>query len=295
MRIGVIGAGAMGGTFGGLLHEARTEVHLFDTWEDHVRAINADGLRVDRPDGSSLVVHPPTTTDPGAIGPVDVAIVFVKTHQIADALPMAEPMIDAETAVVTLQNGLNHVDRIATWVPRERILGGATTFGAEVLGPGHVRLAGRGVNRLGGTDRTAAERVAEIFEAAGLTTEVVDDPEAHIWHKQFTSVGLKPVAALTGLRDGPIAEYEPTWSVLESLVTEAIVVARARDVEILGDPIEDTRRLCLEIVADKRSSMLDDVLAERPTEIDAINGAVVAYGKEAGVPTPLNRDRKSVV
>lgn len=295
MRIGVVGAGAMGGTFGGLLAAAGGDVHLVDIREPHVQAIRERGLRIDRPDDAQLVVDVPATTDPAAVGPVDLAIVFVKTHQIEDALPMAAPMIDDETVVVTLQNGLDHVDRIAAFVPRDRILGGATTFGAEVIDPGHVRLVGRGVNRLGGPDRSAAERVAETFDAAGLATEVVDDPKAHIWHKQFTSVGLKPVAALTGLLDGPIAEFEPTWSVVETLIAEAIDVARARDVAILGDPVAETRELCLEVVYDGRSSMLEDVLNERPTEIDAINGAVVAYGEEAGVETPVNRVATALV
>lgn len=295
MRIGVIGAGAMGATYGGLLAAAGADVHLVDVWTAHVEAINANGLTIDRPADGPLTVEVPATTDPTTVGPVDLAVVFVKAHQIEDALSLAAPMIDDETVVVTLQNGLDHVDRIAEFVPRERILGGATTFGAEVHGPGHVRLAGRGVNKLGGPDRAAADRVADTFTAAGLETEVVADPEAHIWHKQFTSVGLKPVAALTELLDGPIAEFEPTWSVVETLITEAIEVARARDVRILGDPIADTRELCLEVVYDARSSMLEDVLNERPTEIDAINGAVVAYGEAAGVPTPVNRMATALV
>ena len=295
MRIGMIGAGAMGGTYGGLLAEAGADVHLFDSWTDHVEAIRANGLTIDRPADPPLTVDIPATTDPADIGPVDLAVVFVKAHQIEDALPMAAPMIDDDTVVVTLQNGLDHIDRIAAFVPRERILGGATTFGAEVRGPGHVRLAGRGMNKLGGPDRGAADRVADTFTAAGLATEVVDDPEAHIWHKQFTSVGLKPVAALTELLDGPIAEFGPTWSVVETLITEAIDVARARDIPVLGDPIADTRELCLEVVYDARSSMLEDVLNERPTEIDAINGAVVAYGESAGVPTPMNRMATALV
>lgn len=181
MTIGVIGAGAMGGVFGGLLAKAGEDVHLFDVWDAHVHEIRANGLRIDTPEGESMTIDVPATTDPDEIGPVDLAIVFVKTHQLDDALPNAAPMLGPDTTVVTLQNGLSHVDRIARTIPHERIVGGATTWGAEAIGPGHVRIAGRGVNTLGGPDRDTAERVADTFERAVLETEVVDDPVPYIW------------------------------------------------------------------------------------------------------------------
>ncbi|MFC7157503.1 ketopantoate reductase family protein [Halomarina halobia] len=295
MRVGILGAGALGGLFGGYLAADGADVTLVDVWEDHVAAINAEGLLIERPDRDDLRVTVPATTDPDSVGPVDVLFVFVKSHHTREALRDAATLHDEGTLVVTLQNGLTNMDTIREFVAEERLLGGATTMGSSTEGPGHLLHTGWGETKLGGVDRSAAERIARMLNAADLRTTVVDDPEPHIWSKQFVSVGIKPVAALTGLLDGPLSELEEPAHVMETLVTEAAAVARAKGIEILlDDPVAETHRTC-RINYDTTSSMLEDVTLGRRTEIDHINGAIVEYGEEVGVDTPYNRMATALV
>lgn len=294
-HVGVVGAGAMGALFGGYLHEAGYEVSLFDRWAEHVAAINEDGLRIERSDAEDVVVHPRATTDPSALESTDVLLVFVKSMDTQAAIEDADPLVSKDTVVVTLQNGLTNYDVLQEYYGSERVLGGVTTVGSSVGGPGHVRHTGEGMTKIGGEDRAAAQSFAGALEKAGFETTVVDDPIPHIWDKQIVSVGIKPTAALTGLLDGPLGEYNETAWFMEQLVREAVAVAEARDIEIPSDdPFATVQAVC-ETNYDTMSSMLEDVQKERHTEIDHINGAIVRYGEQAGVETPFNRAATALV
>jgi 2-dehydropantoate 2-reductase len=289
MRIGIIGAGALGSVFGAYLHDSGEDVVLFDIDEDQVSAIDENGLFIERPDRDDLRVYPEVSTDPSTLGVVDVAFVFVKAFDTRQAMRDAEPLYDDETIVVTLQNGLKNMETIAEFVPDDNVVGGATTVGSATEGPGQILHTGWGKSILGGPDPERVEQVKELVEGASLETTVVDDPEPHIWRKQFVSVGIKPIAALTELVDGPLAEHDVTRSAMRKLIEEAVAVARAKDIEIFSeDPVEDAYHTC-EINYETKSSMLEDVENARPTEIDHINGAIVEYGMEVGVETPHNQ------
>ncbi|MFB6311469.1 MAG: ketopantoate reductase family protein [Salinirussus sp.] len=294
-RIGVIGAGAMGALFGGYLHKAGTDVVLIDTWTDHVEAINEHGLRIERTDADDFVVHPPAVTDPSDVESVDSLLVFVKAMDTRQAIEDAEPIVTDETTVITLQNGLTNYETLREYLTPEQVLGGTTTMGASMEGPGHVLHTGQGETKVGGVDSAAAATFANTLEDAGVETIVVDDPVPHIWDKQFVSVGIKPTAALTELLDGPLGSHEETAWFMEQLVSEAVAVAEARGVDIISDdPIETVYEVC-EVNAETMSSMLEDVLKERPTEIDHITGAIVRYGDDVGVDTPYNRAATALV
>lgn len=296
MRFGIVGAGSLGSVYGGFLHAAEREVHLYETDEEVVDAINGDGIRIDRPEGDSLVVEPPATTDPSAVDPVDVLFLFTKAFDTEQAMRDAEPMVDATTRVVTLQNGVTNVDVVSEYVPRDRIVSGYTRAGANTVGPGHVRFLGTDGSVIGGEDRETARSVAAALTDAGLTTTVVDDPVPHIWKKQFRNVARKPISALTELRNGPQVEYEGTREVARHLIEEAVEVARAKDVAILPeDPVADFLQPGTPEKYDKKSSILEDVENERPTEIAQINGAVVTYGEAEDVDTPYNRMATNLV
>jgi len=289
MRIGIIGAGALGSVFGAYLYTSGQGVVLFDIDKPTISAINEDGLLVERPDCEDLRVHPEASTDPSTLGTVDVAFVFVKSFDTMDAMRDAEPMYDQETVVVTLQNGLKNMETIAEFVPEDNVVGGATTVGSTTEGPGHVLHTGWGKTVLGGNDSAAAEQIGGLIKEASLETKIIDDPKTHIWKKQFVSVGIKPVAALTELVDGPLAEHDVTRSAMRKLIEEAVEVARAKGIEIRSeDPVEEAFRIC-EINYETKSSMLEDVELSQRTEIDHINGAIVEYGEEVGVETPNNR------
>jgi len=288
MRLAIVGAGAMGSLFASRLQADGNAVTLVDVRHELVNAITADGLTITEHDGGPHTVHPEATTDVESLEEPDAVLLFVKSYDTRDALADLAGVLTDDVPVATLQNGLPNYDAIGDVLGADRALGGYSTFGATLEAPGCVTLNGRGDNVLGGPDTHAAERLATTCSAAGLPTEAVDEPRPHIWHKQFVNVAIKPAAVLSGLPDGPLWEVEATQRVMRRLVEEAVEVARARDVEILGDPIETIREACLANY-DKQSSMLVDIEAGRRTEIDAITGAVVDYGEDAGVEVPSNR------
>lgn len=294
-RIGIVGAGALGGLFGGYLVDSGADVVFIDKDTELVERINEAGLTVDRPDGGSVTVHPEATTTPDAVDPVDVLFVFVKAIHTEQAIQDAAPLRHEGTVVVTVQNGLKNLDILREYVPPERVVGGTTTEGSSVQERGHVLHTGRGETKIGGEDTDAAARVATLLTDAGIETTVVDRPAAHIWEKQLVSVAIKPTAALTGLLDGPLAEHEETAWVMEQLVEEAVAVAKARGVDLrLADPMETVREVC-ELNYDTKSSMLEDVQKHRRTEIDHINGAIVDYAEQEGIAVPHNRMATALV
>lgn len=291
MRFGIIGTGSMGGLFAGFLAANGEDVCCFDVDGAIVDAIRDRGLHVERPGRDDLVVHPEASTDAGALGPVDVAFLFAKTIDSDAALRDGEPMIGPETRVVTVQNGLRNVDRVERHVPADRVLGGCSWVGSNTVAPGRVRVLGNDETVVGGPDTETAARVADRLTDAGLDTTAVEDPEPYIWDKQFMNVAIKPVASLSELRNGPMIEYEDTRAVMRRLIEETMAVARATGVEILSpDPVADViDRELDEASRRKKSSILEDVENERPTEIRHINGAVADIGDEVGVETPYNR------
>jgi 2-dehydropantoate 2-reductase len=291
MRFGIIGTGAIGGLFAGYLCANGEEVCCFDADEEIVSSIEKTGLRVERPDREDLCVHPEISTASADLGTVDVAFLMTKSFDTETALADADPMLGPETRILTVQNGLYNLELIGGHVPDERLLGGYTLTGSNTVEPGRVRQLMDGKTVIGGTDTETAGAVADRLTAAGIETTAVEDPEPHIWDKQFMNAAIKPIAALTELRNGPMVEHEETRDAMRRLIEEAVAVARAKGVEILADdPVGDVLdREMSEANAEKKSSILEDVENERPTEIEHINGAVVAFGEEHGVETPYNR------
>lgn len=290
----ILGAGALGGVFGGYLAKSGADVTLVDVWEEHVSQIESDGLRIERPDRKDVIAHPPATTDSKAVGVADVLFVFVKSYHTRAALKSNPVLYDEETTVVTLQNGLLNMDYIADYVPSNNIVGGATTIGSTMEGPGHVLHTGWGETKIAGFNESRVKMVADLLDQCGVDVTVADDPEAVVWAKQFVSVGIKPVAGLTGLLDGPLSDYEEAAHVMEQLVEEAMEVAEAKGIPVKDDPVAETHHNC-QVNYDTMSSMLEDIQNERPTEIDQINGAIVKYADEEGIEVPYNRMATNLV
>jgi 2-dehydropantoate 2-reductase len=287
MNVGILGAGALGCTYGGYLFEAGETVHLIDVWDEHVEAINRDGLTITT-DDDERVVPVTATTDPGEVGAVDVLFVLVKATQTREALREAADLVDADTTVVTLQNGLRNVEVIAEQVPERQIVSGSTMVGATVVGPGAVRVHRIADTVVGGSEANSIRTVVELLEAAPLPVSTVDDARAAIWSKQLVNVAVKPTAALTGLRNGALVASDDVLGVMEELLSETLAVASAAGIEIDEErPLERVVDAC-ERTSEKRSSMLVDIDAGRPTEIDHINGTVAEYGSRFGVATPYN-------
>ncbi|WP_436348484.1 ketopantoate reductase family protein [Natronorubrum sp. FCH18a] len=287
MKVAVIGPGALGCLFGGRLALAGHEVWLLHHRQAAVDRLNEQGLRIDS-DGTTHRVAVPATTDAADVGHADLVIVFVKSHVTESALEQHAACIGPDTAVLSLQNGLRHDERLREFVGDRRAIAGVTYQGAVMEEPGRVRHTSDGVSTFGGGDTTTVRNVARTLSEAALPAEVVDDPTTHIWSKQLISLPVKPLASLTRLSNGELVDCDETRAVMEFVVEEAIAVADAKGIELTtDDPMDEIVRTCRASYSHD-SSMLQDVRAERKTELDEVNGALVEMGREEGVDVSVN-------
>ena len=298
MKIGVVGAGAMGSLFGTLLVEAGNEVWLCDIREDHIRAVNRDGLMVEY-EGKTRRVRLNATTDPHKIGKCELVLIFVKSTQTESAAKIAEQLSDRNGFVMTLQNGMGNADTIAAYVESNRILVGTTSHGATLLGAGNIRHAGKGPTIIGiwaGADQEfkIARHTADLFTQAGIETTAVEDVRAVIWDKLLVNVGINAITALTGIKNGQILDLESTRELSYLAVEEAAAVARAQGIEIDEDPMSHIFQVAV-ATAPNRSSMGQDVDHRRPTEIGSINGFVVREASLMGLAAPVNQTLTALV
>jgi len=296
MKIAMIGAGAMGSLFGALLAEAGETVTLLDPRRDHIDAINANGLAIEKA-GSRRTVRLPATTDAERIGPVDLAFIFVKASHTASAAQTAARLVAGKGLVLTLQNGMGNADALADSFEPSKIIAGTTSHGATFLGPGAIRHAGEGDTVIGpwtAAGMNGAEQIAEVLDRAGIATRTTTDVRSILWAKLFVNVGINAITALTGITNGQLLDLEQTRRLSGEAVMEAVAVARAQGIAIDGDPVEKTCQIAAATAAN-RSSMGQDVDNRRPTEISAINGYVVRMAREAGIPAPVNRTLTTLI
>lgn len=291
MRIAVVGAGAMGCIFGGTLSEAGHEVTLIDVWAEHVRVLNERGLRLTGVSGDRTIPVR-AVTSPDGLPPQDVVIVFVKSSATEAAVRGAAGLIGPETVVVTLQNGLGNAEKIGSIVGPEKVVAGVTSHGGTMLGPGEVRHAGRGETVLGelcGHLTQRVEELARVFTAAGLEARAVESVDGLVWSKLLVNVGINALTAILQVNNGELVKHPETRELVALAVEEGARVAAAKGIKLIyEDPVANCLKVA-ELTGPNLSSMCQDVRAKRKTEIDVINGAVVAEGEKVGVPTPVNK------
>ncbi|MCI5218241.1 MAG: 2-dehydropantoate 2-reductase [Candidatus Electrothrix sp. LOE2] len=290
MKITIIGAGAMGCLFGGLLSEQGMDVHLVDVQEEQVAALNERGLTILH-QGVERVVRVRAVTDLAAIPVTDVAVIFVKHAQTEAAARTAARLLGSNGYALTLQNGMGNAEILADVLGEKRVLCGTTAQGAMVLGPGRIQHSGNGETVLGrwrqGRGEVAA-KLAEVFTAAGVGCRAVDDIAPVLWKKLFVNAGINAVSALTGLRNGQLLEQEAARLLMRDVVAEAMAVAEAYSIAVPADIPEHVEQVA-RATASNRSSMGQDVDNRRPTEIDAINGYIVRKAREVGIAVPVNQ------
>lgn len=288
MKTAIIGAGSLGCLFGGRLAADDHDAHLVHHRQSYVDRLNENGLTLEEESGETVDIDVEATTDAATIGPVDLALLFVKSHQTETALREHTACIGPETNLLSLQNGLRHYDRLLEFASERRAFAGVTYQGAVLEEPGYIRVTSNGPSTFGGTNESEARRIASLLEEAGFTVELVDDPRPTIWAKQLVSLPIKPLAALTRLSNGELVETAETRKLMERIVDEAELVAERKGIDIpTTDPMAEVVTTC-EGAHSHYSSMLQDVLAERKTEIDEVNGAIVDLAREEGVDVPVN-------
>lgn len=290
-RVAVLGAGAMGSLFGGMLCAVLDDVWLVDIREDHIAAVARDGLVIESAAGTRRV-HPKATTDRAEPGPVDLLLVFVKATRTAAAVGGAGPLIGPRTVVLTLQNGLGNLEAIAAVVGEERTLGGATYQGARTLGLGRISHHIVGETRIGALSKTTEARaraIVELFERAGLPTRFADDVSSLVWTKAVNSIAVNALTAITGLTFAEVVSTPPALQLLRRLLEECLSVTRALGIELdLGPDPAARLEAHLVRIGPTKSSMLQDFELDRESEVDALNGALVRYGERLGIRTPYN-------
>jgi 2-dehydropantoate 2-reductase len=296
MRITIIGAGAMGSLFGGLLTEAGADVQLLDIWKAHVAAINGQGLRIDR-ENQVRTVRVKAASAVAEVRPAELAIVFVKSMHTKAAAAAAARIIGTKGYVLTLQNGMGNIEQIKTHIAPSRIIAGTTSHGATLMEPGKIRHAGEGPTTIGfwhEGDKAVIQRIAEHFTAAGIETTLSANIKAVVWDKLLVNVGINAVTALTGIKNGQLLDLPATQVLVESAVKEALLLAGTMGVRVRENAAVHVFDVA-DRTADNRSSMGQDVDRRRRTEIDAINGFVAEESEKRGLSAPVNRTLTALI
>jgi 2-dehydropantoate 2-reductase len=292
MKIAIIGVGAMGSVYAGLLADkGGHDVWAVDTWQDHVAAIRDKGLRVEGASGDRTV-RMNATSDPSEVKDADLVIIATKDDGVAGAARAALQIAKPDAPILTIQNGLGSADKVAEIVGSNRIMMGVVGgFGASMKGPGHAHHNGMEFLRLGEMDgglTPRLEAVKQAWEAGGFKVLTFDDIHKMVWEKLICNCTYSGPSALTGLRVGEIQASPNAWSIAAACANEAYLVAVAKGIKLdFDDPVRYVRDFGQKI-PNARPSMLLDHLAGRPAEVDNINGAVPREGAKVGVATPVN-------
>jgi 2-dehydropantoate 2-reductase len=298
VRIAVVGVGAMGSVYAGLLADAGNEVWAVDVWQEHVAVMRSTGLRVEGKSGDRTVALS-ATTDPSEVPECDLVILATKAGGVAAAAQNLGTMLGAETPILTIQNGLGAAERLEEHVPSERILiGVAGGFAASMRGPGHAHHHGMDLVRLGernGGMTPRLERVVKLWEDAGFRVKAFEDIDQLVWEKFIVNVTFNgPCTAF--LRSAKEVMDDPvTWQVAMGCGREAFLAGQAKGVRFSYDDPEAYIQSFSARVPNARPSMLQDHEAKRFSEIDAINGMVPVVAKEVGTAAPYNEVITAVV
>jgi 2-dehydropantoate 2-reductase len=289
VKIAIIGAGGVGGYFGARLAAAGQDVS-FVARGKHLEALQSQGLVVRSPAGD-LELPVRATADPAELGTADYVLVGVKTWQLPEVITTMAPLVGASTAIVTVQNGVEAPDQVAEVYGRVAVLPGAAEVIAYVDGPGIIRHLGNGKLSFAEWDNQPTARTDQLREAfvdAGLQASVPDDIWAALWTKFLSIVPSGGLGTATGVGYGVLRSRPGTRRLLTEATTEIRDVALARGISLAEDVVPRTLAWIDQLPADGTTSLQRDLIAGRPSELDAWTGAVVRLGGDAGVPTPVN-------
>jgi 2-dehydropantoate 2-reductase len=291
MRIAVFGAGGVGGYFGSRLAQAGEDV-VFIARGDHLKAMVTHGLRVDSVKGDFVLKSVKATDDPAQAGIVDVILVGVKAWQVTSAAEAMRPMVGPETFVVPLQNGVEAPAQLAAALGDQHVVGGLCGLSTYIVGPGHIRHAGaEPFVRFGELDNRLSDRVQrlqKVFEQAGVIVKIPEDIHVALWMKFLLITAWSGVGTVTRTPIGVWRSLPETRQMADSALQEIIVVAKARGITLPENALHMTMKAYDSLPPSITSSMQRDITEGRPSELDAQIGAVVRFGKEADVATPLH-------
>lgn len=290
MKIVIIGAGAMGCLYGAYLSE-KNEVTMLDVYEPQVDAINKNGITIVEPDGTERQYKKVCAMKSGTCESVaDLVVVFVKSIYSENALEENKALFGPDTVVMTLQNGAGNDRKIAKYVSRENIVIGTSKHNSVNLGNGKVSHTGAGITTIGSNlgRIEALSKIEEVLSQSGFETEVSDDIQRIIWSKLFVNLSINTFTAITRAPIGFMIENQYAWDFAEKMICEAVDVAEADGTHFSYMEVLNMVHHVCENLEKGYSSMYQDVTRGIPTEIDAINGAIVQQAKLYNVPAPYN-------
>ncbi|WP_028125620.1 2-dehydropantoate 2-reductase [Eremococcus coleocola] len=288
MLIYIAGSGAMGCRFGAQLHEAGQEVILLDNWDDHINTIKENGLKIS---GDDERIVPMTIMKPQEANRVgDLIILFTKAMQLPAMLESIQGIMDSHTKVLCLLNGLGHEEVIKQYVPERSIIMGVTVWTAQLVGPGHVKLASTGSINIQSIDANEAEmghKVAEILNEAKLNAIYDQDVIPSIWRKACVNGTMNSLCALLNCTIGQLFATEPGLQLVHEIIHEFVQVGQAEGVKLDEEAVTDYVMKTSVTAAHHYPSMHQDLVQNhRYTEIDFINGAVTRIGDKHDIETP---------
>jgi len=291
MRICIFGVGGVGGYFGGRLAEAGNSV-AFIARGATLDVLRKEGLRVESPLGDISLPDVEASDDPAQIGEVDAVVLGVKAWQVPAAAEAARPMIGANTAIVPLQNGVEASDQLLSLYGPEHVIGGMCRIVSFVVEPGQIRHQGVepfvALGELDNSRSQRVERLAAAFSDAGVDTKISPDIQSSLWQKLLFIAPVSGLGALTRVPVGDLRSNPETYGLLRQAMREVEALASARGISLADDAVEKTLKFVDGLAGDMTSSMQRDIMEGRPSELEALIGAVVRLGREAGVLTPVN-------
>jgi len=287
----VVGAGAMGCYFGGMLLRSGQRVSLIDVDPEQIDTINRRGLILETDQGrSELPARAFLAQD--CAEPADILILFTKTMHTDAAMASVTHLLTPNTVILSLQNGLGNAERIQAYHDPSRIAVGTTLVPADLQGPGHVVSHGRSSSRMMDLNTECpdwVEALVDLFNRAGLNTELDRDIHAVIWSKVAFNAALNAVCAITGATPGPVGQVKDAMEMVRNVVHETVQAGQASGIALDEAHIWQNVEMAVREQPNHKPSMLQDIEHGRLTEIDAINGAVVDIATRLGIPAPVNR------
>ena len=290
MRIAVVGAGGVGGYFGGRLAQAGHDV-TFIARGEHLRAMLQAGLRVESISGDFAVSPVQATDNPGEVGAVELVILGVKAWQIPDAAARLGPMLGPDTLVLPLQNGLEASSQLAAVLGPASVLGGLCAIYSFITAPGCIRHIGIDPSvTFGALQPIQASRLGAIraaLQQAGVTADIASDIRVPLWEK-FLVLRWGVVGAVSRVPADVLRQLPPVRDMIDQAGREVLDVARTQGIDLSADALQRSNALLDSLPAGATTSLQRDVMEGRPSELDAQAGALVRLGAEVGVATPLH-------
>ncbi|MEA2338304.1 MAG: 2-dehydropantoate 2-reductase [Thermoanaerobaculia bacterium] len=291
MRIAIIGAGGVGGYFGGKLADAGADV-VFIVRGKTLDAMRTNGLRVDSIKGDFVIQHPNASDDPASVGTVDAIFLTVKTWQIAEAAKQITPMLGEETMVIPLENGIDAADQLIPIVGEEHVLGGLCGIVSFIAGPGHIRHIGADpFVMFGELDNRRTPRVEALRDEclrAGVQADIPADIHHALWSKFVFIAAMSGIGGATRVPIGVWRVMPEPRDLARRAIREIVDLALALGVDLGGDAAVDRTLARFDALPPESTSSLQrDIIDGKPSELDAQLGAVVRLGRESNIPTPV--------